>query len=205
MKVLVLGANGGTGRLVVERAVAEGHEVTVLVRHSLASQKGVKVVLGDALRGTDVLSAMREQDAVVECIGGNAPWMNQTLERDVMRNIVAGMKESKTRLLLVVSAMGVADSARHSPWWYQLFVVPTFLRGITADKKAMEKIVRESELDWVIARPPILTYGAATGIVKVLGPGGTGHVITRADLATWLVEQLENNTFVGQSVTVVNS
>jgi putative NADH-flavin reductase len=206
MKVLVLGANGGTGRLVVDCAVAEGHEVTVLVRHnSLALRPGVNVIVGDALKPADVLRAMAQQDAVVECIGGSAPWMNQKLERDIMQNIVAAMKESGTRRLLVVSAMGVADSARNSPWWYQLFVVPTFLRGIIADKKAMEKIVRESDMDWVIARPPILTHGTATGNVKVLGAKKTGHVITRADLAVWLVEQLESDVYVGQAVVVVNN
>ncbi|MDN5288367.1 MAG: NAD-dependent epimerase/dehydratase family protein [Mucilaginibacter sp.] len=206
MKVLVLGANGGTGRLVVERAVEMGHEVSVLVRHAgLSSRTGVRVIEGDALNAEHVLRAMHQQDAVIECIGGNAPWMNQKLEREAMQNIVAAMKESGTRRLLVVSAMGVADSARNSPWWYQLFVVPTFLRGIIADKKAMEKIVRESSLDWIIARPPILTYGAATGDVKVLGARKTGHVITRADLANWLVEQLESESHVGQAVVVVNS
>ncbi len=206
MKVLVLGANGATGSLVVARAIAEGHEVTVLVRHnSLTSRPGVNVILGDALKAADVLRAMDKQDAVIECIGGNAPWMNQRLERDAMQNIVTAMKESKTRRLLVVSAMGVADSARNSPWWYQLFVVPTFLRGIIADKKAMEKIVRESNLDWIIARPPILTHTAAIGNVKVLEGRQTGHVITRADLAVWLVAQLERETYLQQAVVVVNS
>lgn len=206
MKVLVLGANGATGRLVVDCAVAEGHEVTVLVRHAgLSSRSDVRVIYGDALNELDVKHVLKEQDAVIECIGGNAPWMNQTLERDVMQNIVDGMKASGTRLLLVISAMGVADSARHAPWWYRLFVVPTFLRGIIADKQAMEKIVRESGMDWIIARPPVLTHGTAISEVKVLGRGETGHLITRVSLANWLVAQLKSNTYLGQAVTVVNS
>jgi putative NADH-flavin reductase len=206
MRVLVLGANGGTGRLVVDRAIEMGHEVSVLVRHAgLSSSAGIRVFVGDALNPEDVLHAMHLQDAVIECIGGNAPWMNQKLEREAMLNIVAAMKDSGTLRLLVVSAMGVAESARNSPWWYRLFVVPTFLRGIIADKKAMEKIARESSLDWVIARPPILTHGVLTGNVKVLESRKTGHVITRADLAMWLVAQLENDAYLGQAVVVVNN
>lgn len=206
MKVLVFGANGKTGRLVVERALVKGHEVSVLVRDaSRYSRVGVGVIQGDALKTEDVLRAMESQDAVVECIGGTKPWQEQTLERTAMRNIVSAMKQAGARRLVVVSAMGVGESAAQSPWWYRSLMVPTFLRGSTADKTAMEAEVRGSGLEWVIARPPILKDGAAMGIVRVLGPGDTGHGITRADLAEWLVGQLESQEYVGRAVVVVNS
>lgn len=206
MKVLVFGANGRTGRLVVDRAIANGHEVSVLARNiRLYHQAGVRVILGDALNAEDVLRAMQHQDAVVDCIGGTAPWKNQTLERDTMQNIVTAMKTSGTKRLVVVSAMGVADSSKQSPWWYRYLMVPTFLRGSTADKTAMEAIVYESELEWVIARPPVLTDASSTGKVHILGESEKGHTITRVDLAVWLIEQLQNNTYVGQAVVVVNS
>lgn len=206
MKVLVFGANGKTGRLVVDRAIAAGHEVTVLVRQmSLSFPASVRVIVGDALKVMDIRRAMDSQEAVVECIGGNAPWLTQTLERDIMQNIVASMEESGARVLLVISAMGVAESKKHSSWWYRLLVLPTFLRGIIADKTAMETIVRGSQTEWVIARPPILTDGAPTTKVHVLGKRETGHVITRTDLAVWLVEQLADKTYVHQAVTVVNN
>ncbi|WP_158800545.1 NAD(P)-dependent oxidoreductase [Pedobacter sp. L105] len=206
MKVLLLGANGRTGRLVMNQAIAMGHDVSVLVRHvGLSFPIGVRVIPGDALDAERVQYAMHLQDAVIVCIGGNAPWMNQTLEREAMQNIVSAMKKSVTGLLLVVSAMGVAESAKQSPWWYRYLLVPTFLRGITADKTAMEAIVRESGLDWIISRPPVLTDGNVTGEVRVLVKGEVGHMITRADLAMWLVEQLESRVYVGQAVVVVNS
>ena len=206
MKVLVLGANGKTGSMVVNQAIAAGHEVSVLVRRAGGSYpKGVRVIIGDALKPEDVIKATEKQDAVVECIGGTKPWKKQTLERDVMRNIVKAMEHSGTKRLVVVSAMGVGESTRQSPWWYKFLVVPTFLRGSTADKAAMESIVRGSKLDWVIARPPILKDGAATGKVHVLSQSETGHSITRADLALWLVDQLADPAYVGQAVVVANT
>jgi putative NADH-flavin reductase len=142
MKVLILGANGKTGGLVVDGAIAAGHEVSVLVRHSgTAAKSGVSVKQGDALKAEDVMGAMAQQDAVIECIGGTKPWKKQTLKTDAMRNIVAAMKKSETKRLVVVSAMGVGDSAKQSPWWYRYLLVPTFLRGSTADKAAMEAVV----------------------------------------------------------------
>jgi len=205
MKVLVLGANGRTGSLVVDHAVAMGHDVSVMVRHaSISSRPEVRVIEGDALKADEVLIAMHLQDAVVQCVGGSAPWKNQTLERNAMRNIVTAMEKSGTRRLLVVSAMGVDESKKQSPWWYRYLLVPTFLRGSTADKTAMEAIVRSSELDWIISRPPVLTDGVKTGKVHALGNNETGHTITRADLAVWLVEQLESAAYVRQAVVVAN-
>jgi len=178
----------------------------VLVRRAGSSYPaGVRVIIGDALKPEDVIKATDKQDAVVECIGGTKPWKKQTLERDVMRNIVKATEDSATKRLVVVSAMGVGESANQSPWWYRYLMVPTFLRGSTADKAAMETIVLSSKLDWVIARPPILKDGAATGKVQVLEPGETGHAITRADLALWLVAQLESKNYVGQAVVVANT
>lgn len=205
MKVLVLGANGKTGNMVVDQAIAAGHEVSALLRHpGMAAKSGVKVIQGDALKPDDVLRAMAQQDAVIECIGGTKPWKKQTLETDAMRNIIAGMKKSGTKRLIVVSAMGVGDSAQQSPWWYRNLLVPTFLRGSTADKAAMEAVVRESKIDWVIARPPILKDGPATGTIRVIGKSEKGHSITRADLANWLVAQLDDRNYVGQAVVIVN-
>ncbi len=206
MKVLVLGANGKTGKLVVKQAIEAAHEVSVLVRRAGSSYPaGVRVIIGDALKPEDVLGAMDKQNAVVECIGGTKPWKKQTLESDAMRNIVRAMKKSATKRLLVVSAMGVGESANQSPWWYRYLMVPTFLRGSTADKAAMETIVRASKLDWVIARPPILKDGAAAGKIQVLRESETGHSITRADLAVWLVDQLTDSAYIGQAVVVANS
>jgi uncharacterized protein YbjT (DUF2867 family) len=70
MKVLVLGANGRTGGLIVAQALAIDHEVSVLVRRAGRSYGfGVHVIEGDALIAKDVMRAMENQDAVVECIG----------------------------------------------------------------------------------------------------------------------------------------
>jgi putative NADH-flavin reductase len=218
MKVLVLGATGRTGRLVVDEALTMGHEVRVLVRPKAgqrwpgvtpAGRSGwpgcVQAVEGDVLDESAVQRAVEGQDAVVQCVGGQTPWVPQTLERAAMRHIVMAMKHSGTRRLLVVSAMGSGQNAKQAPWWYRWLVVPTFLRGVIKDKDAMELIVRSSGLDWVIALAPFLTDGAKTGKVKVLANGETGSEITRADLARWMVEQLESQVYVGQAVVMVNS
>lgn len=206
MKILVFGATGKTGGLVVDAALAKGHEVTVLVRDPARfTTPGVRVVAGDATKSADVLLAMKGQDAVIESIGGTTPYKATTLETTSVRNIVSAMQTQGVRRLVVTSMMGLGDSRAQAPIWYRYLLMKTFLRGSTPDKANMEAVVRASGLEYVIARPPILKDEPATGTAKVLEPGVTGHAINRADLAAFLVDQVSSDRYVGRAVTVVNS
>ena len=206
MKVLVLGAAGKTGSLVVERALAKGHEVTVLVRDaSKLKKQGVRVLVGDATKPDDVLKAVRGQDAVIETIGGTTPYRTTRLESTSARNIIGAMHAEGIRRLIVISMMGLGESRAQAPFWYKHLLMTTFLRGSTNDKAMMEDEVRASGLDYVIARPPILVDDPPIGGVIVLSSGATGHKVTRTDLANFLVDQLTADANLGRAVTVVNS
>jgi putative NADH-flavin reductase len=206
MKVLVFGANGKTGGLVVQRAIETGHDVTVLVRDAARFKiPGVRVLTGDATKVADVAAAMRGQQAVIDSIGGTTPYKATNLESASVSNMIAAMKAEGTRRLIVVSMMGIGDSRAQAPFWYKYLLMPTFLNGSTKDKTRMENLVSSSGLDYIIARPPILKDDPATGNITILGPGATGHSITRPDLANFLVDQVETDQNLGRAVTVVNN
>jgi putative NADH-flavin reductase len=209
MKVLVLGAGGKTGGAVVQQAVAAGHQVTAFVHHAgrYHSAAGVTVKEGDATDADSVADAVAGQDAVIDTIGGKTPYKsNITLEADVAKAVIAAMQRHAVRRLLVTSSIGVRDSIANSTMLVRI-LTKTFLRGSTVDKAAMERDVEGSGLDWTIARPATLTDDPATGDVRVLDPatGEKAHKITRADLAVWLVAQLDNNDHAHRAVTVASS
>jgi uncharacterized protein YbjT (DUF2867 family) len=206
MNLLVFGATGKTGSLVVERALAKGHAITVLVRDPIKfTRPNVRVLAGDATNPSDVRAAMRGQHAVIETIGGTTPYKTTSLETDAINAIIAAMHEEQVQRLIIISMMGIGDSRAQAPFWYKHLLMPTFLRGSTQDKTNKEAAVRASGLDYVIARPPILKDTAALGHVSILGPSAIGHTITRADLANFLVDQLETDTNLDCAVTVVNN
>jgi putative NADH-flavin reductase len=206
MNLLVFGATGKTGRLVVERALAKGHALTVLVRDPIKfTRPNVRVFAGDATHPSDVLAAMRGQHAVIDTIGGTTPYKATTLETDAIHAIIAAMHQEHVRRLISISMMGIGSSHAQAPFWYRYLLMPTFLHGSTQDKTHKEAAIQASHLDYVIARPPILKDSAALGYVNLLGPGAIGHTITRADLANFLVDQLETDTNLDCAVTVVNN
>jgi putative NADH-flavin reductase len=212
MKVLILGATGKLGSLVVDRALTVGHEVTVLVHspekfaeHRAPTDRRVAIFTGDATNPTDVRAAIANQEAVIDTIGGTTPYKEIHLEEDAAKVLLAEMEAAGAKRLIVVSALGVGDSAEQAPFWYRYLLVPTFLRGSTKDKAAMEAQVKSHNLEFIIARPPILSDDPPTGQVHVIDQFETGHKITRSDLAEWLVAQLTSDQYLNHAVTVVNS
>ncbi len=72
MNLLIFGATGGTGRALVEQALAQGHVVTAFARNSAkltATHDNLRKVKGDILKYDSVESAMRGQDAVLSALG----------------------------------------------------------------------------------------------------------------------------------------
>jgi putative NADH-flavin reductase len=204
MNVLIFGANGKTGKLVVEKALAVGHTVTAFLR-TAAEIPNVRVVTGDASDPASVRTAVAGQQTVIDTIGGKTPWKSTTLERVAASNIIAAMQAESARRLIVVSMMGLGSSRPQAPFWYRSLLMTTFLHGSTADKTAMETAVTASDLDYTIVRPPILTEDAATGSILAPTPPAKAHKITRADLAQFLVDQITSTQYLKQDVVVANS
>ncbi len=206
MNVLVIGAAGKTGRLVVDQAVAAGHRVTALVRDPAryTAAPDVRVLAGDATDPAAVAHALAGQHAVIDAVGGKTPWRRTELERTVARAVVAAAQQHGTRRIIAISALGVGDSTAHAPLLFRLLVLPTFLWGSTADKTAMEQEVAQAGVPYVLVRPAVLNDQPAVGAVRVLTGSETGRQITRADVAVFVVEQLTTDTHVNRAVTIAN-
>ncbi len=206
MKVLVVGAAGKTGRVVVERAVKDGHQVTAFVHRDEGYEvPGVEVRTGDASDMAAIEAAIMGQDAVIDTVGGKTPYKHTTLEASVSSTIVAAMQRHSVRRLIVTSMLGEGDSAANTPFFVKILLA-TFLRGATPDKAKMESTVSGSELDWVITRPAVLTDKPATGDVRIFSADNRDHAhfITRSDLAAFLVTQLSSDDHLRQAVTIAN-
>lgn len=103
---------------------------------------------------------------------------------------------------MVLSAAGVGDS------WRQISLLArvmfrTMLRNIYADHAAREAIVRESRLNWTLVRAAVLKDGPASGRYTVGNEGRVNH-INRADVADFLVRQVDSPSYQKQAVSVTS-
>lgn len=207
MKVLVVGAGGKTGRLVVEQAAKAGHTVTALLHEGKPHETftvEAEIVHGDVRNPSRLDQAMTGQQAVIDCLGGDTPFLETTLESDAAKVVIETMKKNGTGRLMVLSVLGVGESKQQAGWFYEHLLMPMYLPGALRDKAGMEAAIEASGLDFTIVRPPVLKDAEATGQVHVVPAGEIAHEITRADLAQFLVDQLESSQYSGQHITVSN-
>jgi putative NADH-flavin reductase len=213
MRLTIFGPTGGTGRRLVERAIAEGHDVTAFARNPskvTARHERLRIVAGDAFDPTSVLEAVAGNEAVICVLGSRTPSNPLHPRRPGdpngvtsagSQNIVAAMKEHGLRRLVCQTAWGVGESKQNpgiAGAFFMNVLVPPLLRDEYADKEAQEKLVAESDLDWIIVRPMILTNGPWTNDYRAdvdLKPGRRPY-ISRADVADFLLKQLTDDTFV---------
>lgn len=204
MNLLVFGASGATGRLVITQARAAGHVVTAFVRDaaSLAGED-VQVIAGDATDAAAVVAAMPGHDAVISTLGVRNALRSGGLIWRAMSAIVPAMERAGARRLVVMSALGVGATRAQAPWLPRLMYA-LLLRDIFGDKAAGEQIVCASTLDWTIVHPPLLTDGPMTAGYRVgetLALAGFPK-ISRADVAHFMVGALDAPAWVRRRVIV---
>ena len=200
MRLLILGATGGTGRALLDQASRRGHEVTALVRspQKLAmAPKSVTVLRGDPLSVAELRMVLPGHDAVLTALGPPG-FGRTTIFTDSGRSIIEAMQDGGPRRLLVVSVAALFKDAGPVVAIFRR----TLLRNIVADAAEMERVVTSSHLDWTIARPPKLTNGPMTRHYRVADghqPGGMPFV-SRADVSDFLLNELEQTRHVHQIV-----
>ncbi|WP_130011785.1 NAD(P)-dependent oxidoreductase [Serinicoccus sediminis] len=211
MRIAVLGATGRTGRPFVELALAGGHEVTALVRsphkRSLLPA-GVDVVDGDATDRAALEPLVAGCDAVVDLLAperGGLP----DLRRQVVPGLVAAMRAGGVRRLLLLTGAGVRVPA-DTPKVADRLIVGV-MRRVAAQtledaEQAVAALTSHDDLDWTVVRAPRLLDGDPTGRARTF-PGvgrGSSTSVRRADLARWLLEEVERPAWVHQHPVVTS-
>jgi putative NADH-flavin reductase len=202
MKLAILGASGSVGRELVIQALAAGHDVTVLVRHTPRSgqfDRRVTVVQGDADDPGSVDRAVAGSDAVLSALG-HAKGSPRDLLAAATSNTIAAMQAHGIRRLVVLASPSVTDQGDRPSLFYRFvrLAMPFAMRAETLDHRAQSRLVRDSGLDWTIVRGALVfTDGPHAGRYQA-GPitHEAGRSISRADLADFMLASATHGMFV---------
>jgi uncharacterized protein YbjT (DUF2867 family) len=200
MKVLVVGATGMTGQHVVRKLLARGDVVTAFARSpsAVAAAERLHVAQGEARDADSLVRAVAGQDAVISTFGPRS-LKRGDVQEVFMQNLIAAMKANGVRRLVNLSAAGAGDSRERVGFMVRLFF-STILRHLYADKERGEVHLFASGLDYVNARPGRLINKPARGNINVsMDPKGMSLLLTREDLADFMVEQLTSDTWLRKS------
>lgn len=206
--IAVLGANGGIGKHAVAAALDAGYDVTAILRTPAKldlTHPRLTIVQGDILQPTGLVQHLQHKDAVISAIGATG-LKETTLYSAGNRNLIRAMQEAGVNRAFFISASGLEVNPTHSfiIRFATRFILQRILRKMYADLWAMEKIVKESAIDWTIMRPPRLTNDPSAGIYRVAidQPLDNGLKISRADVAHFMISNLLNTAIVKRTVEI---
>lgn len=201
-RVLVLGAGGQLGQAVETRLAQDGDRVRAFRRRPPATEPahGVEVVLGDALDRDAIARAAEGQDAVVNAIGSGTLRRN-TVESDTTAAVLAVLQRTGPRRYIGMSAGIVADVS----FVFDHLIRPLVLGNLYREHLAVERLIRQTDLDWTIVRPTRLVNAPARGYLEATDrlPRRTMNT-SRADVAAFISKELRECRYVRQAVFIVS-
>ncbi len=210
--VLIVGASRGIGLETVKRALDAGHKVRAVARSAgriPIDSPDLEKIAGDARDPAVVKPALAGADAVIETLGV-APGPGAVLKpvrlfSDATRIVVDLMMQAGIKRLVCVTGLGAGDSRDAGGFFYSFVLLPLVLGRVYDDKDVQEQIIRNSTLDWVIVRPGLLTGGPRTGAWRALTDPAEWHMgrISRADVADFLVRQIDDDTYLGKTPLLI--
>jgi putative NADH-flavin reductase len=207
--VLVIGASRGIGLETVKAALAAGHRVRALARSAVSVEhERLETLAGDATDPAMLARGVAGVDAVILSLGVSSPFSLApvTLFSRSTRHLVAAMQAAGVRRLIAVTGLGAGDSRGKGSLLYTKLVFPLILSRIYEDKDVQEDFIRKSGLDWTIVRPGLLTSGPARGRYRVLTEPATwtSGSVSRADVADFLVKQLDDRSLIGATPLLID-
>lgn len=196
MKLLLIGATGRTGRLVLSEALRRGHDVTALVANpaKLAdlSHPQLTVVKGNLRLPASFAATVPGHDAALLVCSSTGASSGKPLATGTA-NLIWQLEMADISRLLVLSRQGAGASREQmSPWWQ--LTTRLLFRHAFADHDQQEENIRQCGLAWTIVRPTALSDGPATGYVTAPTrqqlPSTARPRVSRADVAAFLLDQL---------------
>ncbi|MEO9803952.1 MAG: NAD(P)-binding oxidoreductase [Reichenbachiella sp.] len=214
MRILLLGATGRTGKLVLTSALKEGYSVNCLVRKpdKTEAQDGMQVFEGNPSDEHALQSAMEGCECIMSVLNisrhTDFPWSAlRTPENylsEVMSQVIPMAEERNIQRIIICSAWGVAETKKDIPGWFRWFIENSNIGKAYEDHERQEQLLMQSNLNWTIIRPAGLTNSRKKQEIResfndVPKPALT---IGRQSVARYMVSSIDNEQLIKQTVVI---
>jgi uncharacterized protein YbjT (DUF2867 family) len=227
VKLTIIAPTGGVGRQLLAQALDAGHDVTAVARNPAKLPPGVLATMNARIVTSDLAApdpqvletAIAGADAVLSALG---PHNNSDagIAAPGTRAIITAMRAAGVRRIVAISASPVSttpspgrpDPPRHDPGdgffmrHLGVRIAKTLFGNVYDDLARMEDIMRDSDLDWTILRPPQLTGKPLTGRYRTAYGRNLrrGRSVSRADVAHFMLAALDQPETIGQVIGIAS-
>lgn len=215
MKILILGATGRTGKLILEEALNQGYQVNCLVREFervKRNNKNVKVIKGSPERFSDLENAIKDCKAIISVLNisrkSDFPWSKlrtpPTFLSDVMKNVTSLPNKNGLERVVVCSAWGVAETEKEIPVWFKWFIKNSNIGVAYKDHERQENELKNSKLNWTIVRPTGLTnFKNDKKVIESYNNEPKPKLtISRKNVAKFMVDALKREELIEQTPVI---
>jgi putative NADH-flavin reductase len=206
MELVIFGASGQTGRLLVEQALDLGHQVTAYVRRAGAislQHPKLRVITGQLNDTSKLLEAITGADVCFSTLGGGSLSKRSQEFTQGIDGIVTVMEEEGVNRFIYLSSLGAGESRYFMGPFVRFIITGLLLRIPLADHSANEERLAKSNLLWTIVRPGSLTTGVKTGkskygddFIKLTG----NPKVSRADVASFMLDLAGSRNYIKKGV-----
>lgn len=205
MKVVIFGATGATGKVLVEQAISKGNTVTAFVRNpDRLPIKHERLIpyTGNLLSYDSVAGAIKNQDAVL-CTLGTRSLKKSTVLSSGIKNILTAMDEKDVKRFIYMSAHGAGDSYDKAPFFTKL-AIRYVLKNVFEDKALQETLIKQTTLNWTIVHATTLLKSEKVSTYKD-GENLFVHAfsfISHANVSDFMLKQLEDSKYIQKTVLI---
>ena len=208
--VVVAGATGRAGSLIVKEALKQGYRVRALIVRAVdpPDPPGLKEAEVERAEGSlesvaSLESVMAGADYLISAIGSKKPFSsreNDQVDNMGNQNLVRAARAKGLKHVVVISSIGVGNSRNAIMWLYRVAMGP-----VLKAKEKSENFIRSCGIDYTIIRPGGYSSNPLPDDIG-FGEGGkiTGR-ITRAQIARVCVAALTNPAMKNRTLEVVSA
>jgi putative NADH-flavin reductase len=214
MKILLLGATGRTGKLVLEAAIKKKFSIHIVVRktETIKPHENLKIFKGSPQNLEILKNAAQECDAIISVLNisrkSDFPWASLRTPKNFLSETVSKLisisEKGKVQRIVVCSAWGVNESKKDIPFWFRLLIDYSNIGIAYKDHERQEVLLSNSDLNWTIVRPTGLTDSKKAQKVKetFANMPKPSLTISRLSVANYIVDALQKEKLFRKTVTI---
>ena len=206
--IAVFGATGRTGKPATQLALKHGYAVRALVRSRSKldiNHPNLVVIEGDLTDAAKVEEAIRGSDAVLLLVGMSPSLRKPVgLRETAARNVLAAMNATGVKRLIRLSNFTGAPDVGDKGGRFMKVMLSLMNKDAVADEAAATDLVRTSSTEWTIVRNAMITAESPKGTYSTGTYGDGKNSVTAADLAAFILAEVETPKYIGQMPFVRN-
>ncbi|MEJ2115768.1 MAG: SDR family oxidoreductase [Gammaproteobacteria bacterium] len=210
--ILIIGASSGIGLECVHAGLSAGYKVFAFARtvdKIELEDKFLTKITGDALHESDLENALYDIDVVIQVLG--VPFNKKmitgpiTLFSKATEILLPLMITRDVKRLITVTGYGAGRSKDTIGFFQRIGFEIVFGRAYR-DKDQQEKLILDSDLDWTIVRPGILTNGSKTPDYQILYKENEwkNGLVSRKNISDYIVKSINDKTSYKKDPVIIN-